>query len=452
MMTADKKLKFIHQMTKLGMDSIPHYGLGGAVSNILGTNNTFQAAQAPVQSGTNQGQLVNSYSATQEALENQNNLANQAVPGATQASNAQSALSNQLGAQALGQGPNPAQAALNQSTGQNIAAQAALQASQRGAAANPGAVAAQVARQGADIQQQAVGQAATLQAQQQIAAQQQQGQLAAQQIAQAQGSIQGQNQFAQNEQNILQGSNTAYNNALTAGQGNANSVNAQAAIGNQQASQNAIGAIFGGASAAIGHFFADGGEVHRMAEGGYMAPTPLTVAPMQVVGPQSAVGQFLNPSQSSAGPEMVGAMATPNETGYSDQAKGLGDVIGGKLKGKGGGGMAMAGGPMDAGGPPIGDMTMVAAKGGKVQRSLPMMYGKNDALIANGGKVKAESKGQKAVSDKDDYANDKVPALLSEGEVVIDKNTLNDPGPIGQMARQVANHISMRNTKGRKNV
>ncbi|CAM6002768.1 unnamed protein product [Sphagnum balticum] len=75
---------------------------------------------------------------------------------------------NQLQGVANGTGPNPAQAALNQSTGQNINSQAALQAGQRGASGNVGLLARQIGQQGAAIQQNAVGQGATMQATQEL--------------------------------------------------------------------------------------------------------------------------------------------------------------------------------------------------------------------------------------------------------------------------------------------
>ena len=86
-------------------------------------------------------------------------------------------------------------------------------------------------------------------------------------------------------------------------------------------------------------------------------------------------------------------------------------------------------------------------------KMLPPMRGQNMSLKAKGGKVKADGKGQEAKVNHDSYSNDKVPALLSQGEVVIDKDTLNDPGQIGQMARAVAHHIAQSNSsKGGRRV
>lgn len=79
----------------------------------------------------------------------------------------QQGLANQFQGQANGQGPSIAQSMLTEKTGQNIQGQAALMGSARGAQANPGLIARQATMQGGGIQQQAVGQAATLRAQEQ---------------------------------------------------------------------------------------------------------------------------------------------------------------------------------------------------------------------------------------------------------------------------------------------
>lgn len=106
----------------------------------------------------------------------------------------QSNVYNQLQNVANGQGPNPAQAMLSQATGANVSNQAALMAGQRGASANPGLIARQASMQGGNLQQQAVGQGATMQANQSLNALGQLGGLASQQVAQqtnAQGNLLG---------------------------------------------------------------------------------------------------------------------------------------------------------------------------------------------------------------------------------------------------------------------
>ena len=150
-------------------------GLGqiaqGIASDFTAQNN-FQAKGAALQPGTNADQLNSAYNGAQTALNQQQGLVNTLTPGVGQGAQSQANLTGMLTNQANGQGPNPAQAALNQQTGVNVANQAALMAGQRGAGANAGLIAREAAQQGAATQQQAVGQGATLQAQQQLAAEQ----------------------------------------------------------------------------------------------------------------------------------------------------------------------------------------------------------------------------------------------------------------------------------------
>jgi hypothetical protein len=77
------------------------------------------------------------------------------------------------------------------------------------------------------------------------------------------------------------------------------------------------------------------------------------------------------------------------------------------------------------------------AKGGKI------------SLAEKGGHVAAKKPSQKAEVSGNSLKNDKIPTMLSDGEVVMDRETLADKGPVGQMARAVAKHIEARN-KGKK--
>lgn len=136
---------------------------------------------------------------------------------------------------ASGRGPNPAQAMLNQQTGNNIAQQAALMAGQRGAGANVGLLARQAAQQGAATQQQAVGQGATMQAQQSLnalsgltAAQQAAANVAQQQV----GNQQSQQQLASGIAQQQINSQLAGNQALAGV--------AQQQVGNQLAANQAF--------------------------------------------------------------------------------------------------------------------------------------------------------------------------------------------------------------------
>ncbi len=215
-------------------------GLFGGISGLLGTQNNFQAGYAPVQAGTTAGQLNNSYGQANQAIGQNQALVNTLQPGAAQAAQTQNALTGQLQGVVAGTGPNAAQTALNQNTGQNIAQTAALQAGQRGGSQNVGLLARQIGQQGAATQQQAVGQAATQQAQQQLAAQQQLQSLAAQQAGQAQTAVGGLNTSVQGEQGILQNANTNLNNANVAMQSNANIVNSGVATANQGAANTIL--------------------------------------------------------------------------------------------------------------------------------------------------------------------------------------------------------------------
>lgn len=282
-MSHDKMLSFVQAMAKHGLQSFDVGGtaLGGptvgqnitttkagglntAIGNALGTNNNFQAAAAPIQQGTNAAQLNQAYSGAQGALGTQAGLTSTLNNQLGQGANAQSQLENMYLQQAQGQGPNPALAQLNQTTGQNIAQQAALAAGQRGAGANAGLIASQNAQQGAATQQQAVGQAATQSAEQQLAAEQNAQNLAANQVAQGTTATQGLNSTQQNEQNILQGANTSGNNVAVGQQSNINNVNAAISTANQNASGNILSGIGNGLSSAasfIGGLFEKGGMV-----------------------------------------------------------------------------------------------------------------------------------------------------------------------------------------------
>lgn len=292
-MDHQKKLEFVHKMSKLALEHVtmpeaPQHldsggtvlgapgsstvnssanpannGIGGAVGSVLGTNDNFQAGSAAIQAGTNNGQLNNAYTGVQGALGDQGTLVGQTAPGTQQGLNAQSTLSNQYAQEAAGQGPNPAQAALNQSTGENIQQQAALAAGTRGAGANAGLIAQNNAQQGAATQQAAVGQAATLQAQQQLAAQSGLAGLSATQVGQGASAVQNENETQQNEQNILQNANTSYNNAGVGMQSNINNTNAQTAAANAAAAAQTVGGITSGLSS----LFAHGGMV-KMDTGG----------------------------------------------------------------------------------------------------------------------------------------------------------------------------------------
>lgn len=137
----------------------------------------------------------------------------------------QSLAFNDLNNVANGVGPNPAQAQLNQSTAQNVADQSALMASVRGANANPGLIARQAAQQGAATQQQAAGQAATLEAAQRLNAINSEGAIAGQQVGETITAQQNAAAAGLSNQGAQLGALGGYNTSLTSAQGNINTNN-----------------------------------------------------------------------------------------------------------------------------------------------------------------------------------------------------------------------------------
>ena len=182
----------------------------------------------------------------------------------------QSNVYNQLAGVANGTGPNPALAQLNQQTSNNIASQAALMAGQRGASTNPALIARMAAQQGGNLQQQAVGQGATLQAQQALNALNQMGGIAGQQVANQGNATTGYSQAAQSEQAQILG-------AI------ANQNNAQAGINKarQEAAAQMVGNVTGAAGAVAG-----------MAHGGQVEMAPRATAD-NAAGPRSHAAKFL---------------------------------------------------------------------------------------------------------------------------------------------------------------
>lgn len=530
-MSHDKMLEFVHKVAEKGikhfdMGGTTSGGLVGGVGNALGTTNNFQAQAAPIQAGTNASQINNAYTGAQNALGQQQNLANLTQTGASQGTLNQQQLGNMYLQQAQGQGPNPSQAELNQNTGANIAQQAALAAGQRGAGANAGLIAAQNAQQGAATQQQAVGQAATLGAQQQLAAESNLQNLAATQIGQTQGAVQGLNNAQQNEQNILQGANTATNNALVSQQSNINNVNAGISQGNQNTSANILSGIGSGLSSAagfVGSLFADGGMVKmdkggnvldanarkhiaphnfalpggrypihdisharnalarvsqngtpeekakvraavhkkypslsgskKMAEGGEVgneskgqksiAPKPMVKGPVMMAGggvtgqatsaPSSFIGNWLNSASNASAP--ISAPGYQSYTGGASPFSGISAPNFNKSPA-----------PSSLSDEDVNNITAQApslSTGASDLTALPsgQMAASKGGLMKKGGKVIAHDKAEKAVKKGDSLENDKVPAMLSEGEMVIPRHIMMHPNAPAMAAKFVADHL-----------
>lgn len=249
----------------------------GAIGGLLGLNGGINGTGFNTTQGVNGNQLNQAYNQVQGAMQGQQGLldALQNQGGLKNQSNVYGQLQNVVS----GQGPNPAQAMLNQATGQNVANQAALMAGQRGGSQNAGMIARQAGQQGAGIQQQAAGQGATMQANQALNALQQAGgmanTMAGQQIGQTNQNVASQ----QAEQAQLQQANQAQNQ-----------IQGQLAGQQMQNQKGVLGGLANAAGSMLG-LFADGGAVS---------------------GPQSMFGQSLRSAPMANG-GVVPAMVSPGE-------------------------------------------------------------------------------------------------------------------------------------------
>lgn len=369
--------------------------VGDLMTSMTGAN---QATQTPnVEEGanlqqagqayTNANNAYNQQAAFAQALTAQNGAGNQGQVFAQQ-----QALNNQLQGVANGTGPNPAMAQLNQTTAQNIGNQAALMAGQRGVGQNAGLLARQQAMNGANIQQQAVGQGATLQSQQQLNALgaigsnlNNSGTLATNQVAGTNTALGNAGTMADQQQaNILGAINNQNNSRVTAAQ-NVSSDNLAVSGEKMQAIQGVLGGTgVAGQQAAT---------AMKKAEGGLITQPQVTPA--------------------------AGGAAPPS------------------------GGDSGGGGPDISG---IAEMALMAANGGDIMKvdggpgalrntntrkhvhfheylSAPKSY-------QGGGQVKAANSKEHAVAKGNNYSNDKVPALLSEGEIVLPRSVTQSKDPV----------------------
>lgn len=472
--------------------------------NDLGANNGAANQGSVFNQAQGLGNMLGAYDAAatqQRAVYQQQNLnnslaggvgvQNSAIQGLQGVAGQQQGLANQYGDVAAGRGPNPAQAMLNQQTGNNIASQAALMAGQRGAGANVGLMARQIGQQGAGIQQQAVGQGAVMQANQSLNAmgalgQQQQamagtqgqigalgstqagmqqsgitaqGALAGQQIGQqqnqqamlanvaqnqvgnqlaAQQAVAGQaNQMAaqqigqvntnaqaqQSEQQILQNALQGANQSNVAMQGNINSANAGLAGTTIEGQKSLIGGAMNGIGAAIGA--AEGGEIVK--------PN----ATQKFLGSWDKGGASANPNQTF---NMAGN--NPSNQALQEGATNLGAGIGKAMSSPTGQTPAS---PDNAYSVPKSSFgrflqgapkTMAAANGGMARKNL-----------TGGGNVIASSSKEKATKSGNSYDNDKIPAMLSEGEVVIPRSVMQSKDPVRSAGEFVAAVMAKRGRK-----
>ncbi len=323
----------------------PNTGVFGTINGGLGLNDQFQAGAANIQAGTNTGQINDAYSGAQRGLANQENLANTLNPQVGTAVQNQNNLAGQYSEMAQGRGPNPARAELAQNTANNVAQTGSQMAGMRGSSGNVGLMAREIGQQGAATQQAGVGQAATLEAQQQIAAQQNLANLSNNQISQAGQANTGMSSAQQAEQALLENANTSYNNAAVGMQSNMNNVNSQTAAANQNMGANMMGGMMSGVSSAMN-------GLSSLAKGGVVENEHLKLAEMNAHSLKHAqkydeggavdqpdLGSFKPSGDSGDGPSVPATSTLPADTAnFGTDMKSSGGSSGG---GGGGGGMGL---------------------------------------------------------------------------------------------------------------
>jgi hypothetical protein len=390
--------------------------------NSVYTPGNAQQATTNTQNAIGQQQNI---AAQQQAfinqLQGQSGLNNQGIAG----NNLQSSynqlgnVSSQLQGVANGTGPNPAQALLAQQTGANVAQQAALMAGQRGAGANVGLESRQAAMQGANTQQQAVGQAATNQANQSLNALNSMGNLASQQagVAGQQGSLGGQqvgqqqtglsNLAAQNQ--AVTGANQAQQNAQLGAIQGVNQTQAQqygtqanAQVQANQQAQSGVGGLLGGVGSVLSGGLTGGliGAAKGLASGGQVGVDGTPAVMQASSGPKSYWGKY-------------------HAGGFTHDHTVAPMASGGKVE-------AMLS-PGEKYLPPA-DAQAVAS-------------GQKDPMEGETVPGKAKVKG-------DSLKNDVVPASLEEGGVVIPRSVLESKNPHEAAAKFVAAHL--KKNKGKK--
>lgn len=303
-----------------------------------------------------------------------------AMPDQTGMNNLQNSY-QQLQQVASGQGPNPAMAQYNQNIQSLAGQQAGAISSIQGI--SPALAARMASQQGSSAMQNAAAQGATMQAQQQLGAMGQMGNIAGMQAGAA-------NQM----------------------QGNINNVNAGLAQQTMQNQMGFIGGLFGGASGALSPKSgavpkAEGGMIEapsRQIQGGGMDISAPISQPSTGDVTQSLLSKFLSGDIAYRDKPVGGPQAL--QTGMTKFGTALGDRNGWN-----------------------------AANGG-VARD-----------FRSGGGVRAENQAQKAVKAGNSYANDKIPAVLSEGEVVIPRDVMLSTNPVKASADFVANVIAKRRVR-----
>ncbi len=441
----------------------------GAIGGLLGLSGGVNGTGLPapqlagIVNPTSPNQTGTAYNQTQDAIGQQ-----QALLQALQAQNGiqnQSQVYGQLQGVANGTGPNPAQAMLNQATGANVANQAALMAGQRGASQNVGLMARQAAQQGANTQQQAVGQGATLQANQSLNAIGAAGNMANTQAANQIGATAANTGATLAQQQNLLGAQGQFNNALVSNQGNVNSVYGQLANTTMQGQQATIGGILNGlGGAASSGSMAEGGEVQKFDDGGGVQSAPGGDAPPMI--PSAGMGQMPMPApalDTSQAP-MIPTQSQEADMGISNApSAGASPLssLGQFLQGVGGSSAPSNAVPSfgaDSGAAPLAAGIASAVSGGKTNQSSSGGGGGMGGLMSlaamfnEGGNVGSKLKSGGHVPGKpkvpgNSYKNDTVKALLSPGEVVIPNSVMQSRDPVRGAAQFVQSVLAKKRMK-----
>lgn len=323
--------------------------------------------------------------------------------------------------QSQGQGPNPAQSQYLTNTNNAIKQNAGMVASQKGVSP---ALAARLASENAGTQTQAAaGQAATLQAQQQLGAEG------------AAGTVYGQ---IGNEQIGASGQNAA--------------IAAQNAAGDQ----STFGGFLNGGAGGLSKLLAKGGMVKKMASGGSVdstldslnamtSPQPISSTPVN----NSNLSKAGDASKNIANSILQQAGIANFQSGVTTNPDAMNSLLTKAFKPTAKP-VTVAGGPMDATGITSTDMSpnmtvLQSAHGSMIPPHLehianiyhPGWQAKHTTqLKAKGGDVPG-----KARVAGDSPKNDTVQTLLSPGEVVIPRSIINSKDPVKGAANFVAEQL-----------
>lgn len=400
----------------------------GFVPGLFGAGQIdYQAKGAPIALPTTADQAQQTYANTIDSVGEQNKF--------LQALQAQNGIGNQnqtygqMQDIVAGNGANPAQAMLANATGQNVAQQAALMAGQRGAGANPALIARLAAQQGANIQQQAAGQGAALQANQSLSALNNAANIANTQVNQQANATNAYNQGAQNMYGTTLGAIQGQNNTILQDTNQTNQLNAKIAAQNAETTADAwkgLGNALGADSAFHLMGSTSPGEAKTSGGGG---------------------GGFSGGGSSEGG----------------GGGGGQGQAQGGGIVGSGSKMMAfLAKGGTVPNGTPGGPVSFVGqhfhamAKGGKV----PIIVSPGEVVIpqekvaAAASSKHPEAKGKavpgKAKVSGDSYSNDTVPMKAKAGDVVLPRSVTQSPDSGEKAAKFLQALMAHNGMKGKK--